>query len=720
MSISFIELMNYIKKHIALILVSMILCGIFGELYYRRAQKYYSSTTVKYTFDNAESGVNPKGEALDAYEMVSPAVIEKALAALNIGEGMESIRSSTTITPFIDDATKQKQEAMLKQGEEFEYFPTKYTVTFINGEKEGADYGVKVLNRLFEAYDEYIRETYTNMGKIPDIFSNIDYDKYDYMEICSLYEQQLDTVLDMLTGYASQNESFRSTKTGLTFNDLKVYFSGIRNTEYAKFHSLVRSACLSKNEEVLLKNYRYKVEQLESEYVKKTEESNVSFGIMTDFYKQYQKGIAFENWQEGSGNKNNNILYDIDETNKKTTYDEIVSKYVDSGVEAENAKKDIEYYNRLIQDYTQSNLTEEQKAVYKAEAEQLINQIDKSLKNYISVANETLNDYNVYKGTNYISYLSSVSVDAKLSRVVTLAFALVAGAFMGMMLALGVEIVKKLAEEEKLKDKRKKLHMLEKGVLPKDMENMPPLDRALFEAVSDELKEFYLLYQPIVDRNGAWVGVETFVRWSSKDFGTIMPADFIKIAEKYDVMEILGKWILREACAKCKAWNSEFGLELFVSVNFTLNQVSSRIFMDEILSALNEVKLNPKHLILEVSSGIDTEDNDVIAKKLSAIKTFGVGIAVDDFDEGVKDAEELTSLPIDIVKAEQSNIENTDILRVSKYADFKVCAQRVENRESADRLCELGVEYMQGFYFSKPLSEEQLVQEMKNKSKSVR
>ena len=143
---------------------------------------------------------------------------------------------------------------MLKQGEEYEYFPTKYTVTFVSGEKEGADYGVQVLNRLFEAYDEYIQETYTNTGKIPDVFSNIDYNKYDYMEICELYEEQLKNVLNMLDGYASQMSGFRSTKTGLSFDDLKIYFSSIKDTEYAKLYAIVRAGCLSKNKEVLLKN----------------------------------------------------------------------------------------------------------------------------------------------------------------------------------------------------------------------------------------------------------------------------------------------------------------------------------------------------------------------------------------------------------------------------------------------------------------------------------
>ena len=521
-------------------------------------------------------------------------------------------------------------------------------------------------------------------------------------------------MLNMLDGYASQMSGFRSTKTGLSFDDLKIYFSSIKDTEYAKLYAIVRAGCLSKNKEVLLKNYQYKVEQLQISNNKKAEESKLSFEIMTNFYKQYQHAVTYNNWQNGQGSNNNNIIYDETIAKKMTTYDEIMTYYVDSGVEAENAGKDIEYYNQLINDYQNSKFTPEQEAASKKEADLLIKKIDESLKECISIANETLNDYNVYKGTNYISYLTSVSVDAKLSKTVILAFAVMAGAFLGIIIAICIEVIKRLMEEEKLKDKRKKMQLLEKGVLPKDMDNMPPLDRALFEAVSDELKEFYLMYQPIVDNRGKWAGAEAFVRWGSKEFGTIMPNEFIEIAEKYDIMEILGKWILREACAKCKTWNKNLDANFFISVNFTFKQVTSRIFMDEILDALNEVKLNSKNLVLEVSSGIGTENAEVIEKKLSAIKTFGVGIAIDDLNNDT-DIDDLADMPIDFIKASQEYIEENDVVLAGKRYDFKVNAQMVETAESYAKLSNMGVDYMQGYYFSKPLPEDQFIEEYKKR-----
>ena len=136
--------------------------------------------------------------------------------------------------------------------------------------------------------------------------------------------------------------------------------------------------------------------------------------------------------------------------------------------------------------------------------------------------------------------------------------------------------------------------------------------------------------------------------------------------------------------------------------------------MDEILDALNEVKLNSKNLVLEVSSGIGTENAEVIEKKLSAIKTFGVGLAIDDLNNDT-DIDDLADMPIDFIKASQEYIEENDVVLAGKRYDFKVNAQMVETAESYAKLSNMGVDYMQGYYFSKPLPEDQFIEEYKKR-----
>ena len=725
MSISLLELFQYIKKNFKIVLVCAVLVPILGALYVDANQSYVASTTIEYAFEEAKEGKNLKGGKLDPQEIMSPIVIESVISSLNLNTSVERIRSSVAITPFIDATTKAKQKALTDKGEDFEFFPTEYTVSFTYSGKNGAEYGVKVLNKLLEAYDAYIRQTYTGQSKIPDMFANIDYDKYDYMEICDLFDEQIENSTQILSSLNTQDPAFRSPKTGLTFGDLLFYFNNLSQTDVAKLYANVRVGCLSKNTEVLVKNYQYKVEELNLINGKKTEESGTSYDIMLDFYRQYKEGQIQNNTveegltkQQTNNDVGSQIIREDDISKLITTYDSIMTKYVDSGTEALQAAEDMRHYQMLIEAFSNDNVSAEDKAVYLKLAQGDIQKINTEIKNYIKLANETLNDYNIYKGTQYLNYLSSSGTKAKLSKNTVLVFAFAFGAILGMMIAILLEVMKKIRERSELEARREKMALLEDGVMPKDFDKLPPLDRALFEAIGEDFREFKLAYLPIVNEHGNWVGAEALVRWESKEFGMVMPNEFISIAEKHGIMEMLGGWILKEACTRCKEWNENLSEDMVISVNFTLNQVSGSIFMDGIFKALDETKVNPKNIILEISNGGEVTDMEATAKKLSAIKTFGLRIAIDNFDSERSSVESLYNLPVDIVKIDRQHvlgIENdaknqnfiTNIINVAEMADVKVFAEGVETLEQAKLLWDMGISCLQGYYFSRPIYFEQ-------------
>lgn len=741
MAVTIFDLFEYIKRHLRLVLVAVIITTLVGEFYVNSSQQFIATTTIKFSYAEAESGQNPKGGKLDVYEMMSPAVIERVISSLNLNMNVENIRSRIAITPLIDQATKDLQEAKTKQGETYDFFPTEYSVSFTFPGTYGADYGVKILNKLLEEYDAYFRQKYTGQSKIPDIFTNIDYSKYDYMEICNLFDDQLTQINKVLANLNTENDTFRSPKTGLTFGDLRFYFSNLKNTEYTKLYSYVRIGCLSKNKEVLLKNYRYQVEQLEIEKQKKAEESKSSYDIMLQYYTQYKQGKINNDIGEDLRQKNltgdsyNDIIYNHNLASELTTYDEIMTRYVDTGTEAINAEKTIDYYNKLIYDFSNDTVSQESKDAYVAKVSELIPVIDSQLKEYISLANETLNDYNVYKGTQYISYLSSVSTRAKLSHAFVLAFAFALGLCAGVGIAILIEVLKKVRENSQLDARREKMAMISRGNMPKDFDSLPSLDKALFEAIADDFKEFKLFYHAICDSEHRWIGAEALVRWESKEFGMIMPNDFIPIAEKHEVMELLGQWILKEACKTCKAWSRSISPDFFISINFTLKQLSGKIFMDSILSVLDEIKVNPQNIVLEISNGGELLDEKTSAKKLSAIKTFGVRIAIDNFGGENAQFSAMADLPVDIIKIDRKQIAAVDtsessqafvtaLVNTSDMVGIKVCAEGVERAAQAETLVDLGVSYLQGYYYSRPIAKEQfetmfLAQSKKKKEEGI-
>lgn len=721
MNITLLELIEYIKKHIPMIIGVALAAAVAAFAYVWHNQSYTASTTIKYTDADTETGLDKSGTKIDPYEIMSPRVIEGAVKSLGTDTSVEEIRSSITITPFIDETTKKTQEALTQQGETFEYYPNEYTVALTHRTSD-SKYGIQLMNKLLESYDEYVRETHTNAKKVADIFSGIDYSTYDYMEICDLYSEQFSSIIDLISSLNEQSPEYRSPKTGLTFGNLLYYFNSLRDMEYTKLYSYVRQGCLSKNKELLIKNYEYKIEQLNLARAKKQEESNISYNLMIEFYKQYKEGKVRT---DSTGLKDTDpdatsgyILHEENKDKLETTYDNIITNYVDSGVDAIKAEKSIAHYRMLIDAFSNDNVSPEVKAIYTQKSEEIIKTLDEQMRSYIEMSNETLNSYNAYKGTQYISYLSSVSTKPKLSPVMIITFGIVAGLCAGMLIAVLTEILRKLREEAALEAKRKRQSLIESGTLPKNYENMPPLDKALFESVSSGFEEFKVFYQPVLDRHGKIVGAEALVRWDSKEFGLVMPNDFIAIAEKYDIMELLGKWIIVEACKQCKVWNEKIDPNFFVSVNFTLNQISGQIFMDCVFNAVNTVGIRAKNLMLEISNGGDITDIESTAVKLRALKTSGIRVAIDNFNNESSSIESLYSLPLDVVKisrrhvsgiADSINDQNfiTSIVNIAAMSDILVGAEGVEKKAQEDALLELGVEYMQGYYYSKPVSAEE-------------
>ncbi len=724
MNITLLDLIEYIKKHVPMIVVAGLIAAAVSIAYVWHNQTYTASTTIKYTEADTETGYDRSGKKIDPYEIMSPKVIEGAVQSLGTDISVEDIRSSITITPFIDETTRKTQEALTQQGETFEYFPNEYQVELINY-TNNPNYGVQVMNKLLESYDEYVRETHTNATKVADIFTGIDYSKYDYMEICDLYSQQLTSIIDLMSSLNEQAPEYRSPKTGLTFGNLLYYFNSLYTMEYTKLYSYVREGRLSKNPELIIKSYEYKIEELNLIKAKQQEEAAVSYNLMNEFYKQYKEGKVADtsNSSVGASQADTTSGYILEETDKsklETTYDTIITNYVDSGAAASSAETSIQYYRMLIDSFTNDTVSQEIKDLYVKKAEAIIFSLDKQMRSYIDMANETLNSYNAYKGTQYITYLSSVSSKPKLSPVMIITFGIVLGLCLGMIMAVLTEILKKLREEAAIEAKRKRQSLIESGTLPKNYESMPPLDRALFESISSGFEEFKLFYQPVISKTGDVVGAEALVRWESKEFGMVMPSDFIAIAEKYDIMEILGKWIVNEACKQCKQWNESINPDFFVCVNFTLSQISGQIFMDCVFNALNTVGIRAKNLMLEITNGGDISDIGSTAVKLRAIRTSGIKVAIDNFNSENSSVESLYDLPLDVVKiarrhingiTENINDQNfvTNIVNIANMSEIAVAVEGVEKHEQVEILNDLGVEYLQGYYYSKPVSADDFV-----------
>ncbi|HLL74020.1 MAG TPA: EAL domain-containing protein [Pyrinomonadaceae bacterium] len=231
-------------------------------------------------------------------------------------------------------------------------------------------------------------------------------------------------------------------------------------------------------------------------------------------------------------------------------------------------------------------------------------------------------------------------------------------------------------------------------------------------------QEFFIQYQPIVALDDfALRGFEALVRWQHPTRGLISPMDFIPVAEETGQIVAIGQWALTEACRQMSRWQRRFPSDppLFISVNLSSRQFSQPDLIEQVRRILEETRLDPRCLKLEITESVVMESIDSATALLRHLRELGVQLAIDDFGTGYSSLSYLHRFPIDTLKVDRSfvmrmvdNNENIEIVRtilmLAQNLGMDVVAEGVETKDQLALLRKLGCENGQGYYFSRPVS----------------
>lgn len=240
----------------------------------------------------------------------------------------------------------------------------------------------------------------------------------------------------------------------------------------------------------------------------------------------------------------------------------------------------------------------------------------------------------------------------------------------------------------------------------------------LRRAIEDD--EFLLHFQPVVRVSDAMpVAFEALMRWRKKDGSIVPPGLFIPELERSGLMIHAGEWALREACLRAKAWGETGLSNLPVSVNVSMDQIYQGNFPDSVSSILEETGLPAKRLKLELTESVIMADVEEALDVLSRLNEIGVMLAIDDFGTGYSSLSYLQRLDVDVLKVDRSFITNMTqrsgdaviveaIITLAHNFGMKVIAEGVETKEQVDFLKVLKCDQIQGYYYAKPLPEEEL------------
>lgn len=231
-------------------------------------------------------------------------------------------------------------------------------------------------------------------------------------------------------------------------------------------------------------------------------------------------------------------------------------------------------------------------------------------------------------------------------------------------------------------------------------------------AVKNE--EFTLHYQPQIDlASGQVVGAEALVRWLHPTRGLIPPGVFIPIAEEIGLIQEIGDWVLKTACAQNGSWQRAGLPPLRMAVNLSAAQLNPGLY-DRVLEVLKDHQLSPQSLEIELTESVMMQDPARGIALLGQLSDAGVNIAIDDFGTGFSSLAYLKKLPIDLLKIDRSFVMDlgssmddaaivTSIIALGHALGMRVIAEGVETEEQLSFLKRLGCDEAQGYLFSRPV-----------------
>lgn len=232
--------------------------------------------------------------------------------------------------------------------------------------------------------------------------------------------------------------------------------------------------------------------------------------------------------------------------------------------------------------------------------------------------------------------------------------------------------------------------------------------------------ELFLLYQPQVNIvNGQVVATEALIRWLHPRQGLISPADFIPIAEETGLIVPIGEWVLRQACLQNMRWQRQQGRCIPVGVNLSAVQFRRQDIVALVQDALQESGLDPAYLELELTEGTVMMDVERAIKVMKDLKRIGVQLAIDDFGTGYSSLAYLKRFPIDTLKVDQSfvrgianSVPDAEIARTIVHLahglGLRVVAEGVETIEQLLFLKEQRCHHIQGFFYSPPVTHDEI------------
>ncbi len=416
------NLLRYLSKWKYLIFVVCVLGALLVYKYAMYNQEYTASTVISYTNSDASKGRTPSGDDLDVTEVYSSAVITNVLEDLNLNIGADAIRSKCRVEGITPPDEETKKEAILEQGEEYEFFPTDYVVSFSVGSEYNKDFARMVLDSIIKNYFATYGEKYINQQTLPNNNVRGTDGHYDYIERAEILDAWTMNISDYLAAKKETQPNYRSAATGYSFTDLYEIYESYMNYDLPQIYSLILEQEVTEDRDTLIKKYQSDISTYELDLQNMQTKINDLNDLITKYSNKNKEGAEYHfGTQADEGNNSSDyILKDVykefdaeNEISSETTYDSLINEYVELETEKEKLQVDLDHKKKILSVFTDGAETEDKSNTQTIE--ESLDELSKKLDEMYSIVSDTVDEYNQYVGAYNVSTLASITTEEKIN-----------------------------------------------------------------------------------------------------------------------------------------------------------------------------------------------------------------------------------------------------------------------------------------------------------------
>lgn len=431
------QLLRYLKKYRFLIALIMLAGCLFVYRYAQSHQTYTAAVTLEYVNETASEGLTPAGTRIDTSEIYSASVVTAAIQDLGISSSVEYIRSGIQVTPIIPEDEETRKEALLEDGEEYEYFPTRYLVTFTSGSETSLGFAEDVLNSVINHYLEEYSQKYVNYVVFPNNATNVSTAAYDYIECAQLLQNSCEDIIAYLYNRAELYPEFRSVQTGYSFGDLVDSYEYIRDTRLPVLFALILNNRIVQDQDVLVTHYTNKLTAAQIQL----ENCNTTLEKTITLIQQFGDKTLEDSPYYLEDGENSLILGDVELehdqiTNTITTYDKLIRTYVEQQSEKAQLERSIAQNEETLEVFSSAETVTGPGTPLANQMNTDITALSQEMDDLYEVALQTVDEFNTVNSPDNIAVRTSVLSSTSVSVALYMGLALIASLILASLLAV--------------------------------------------------------------------------------------------------------------------------------------------------------------------------------------------------------------------------------------------------------------------------------------------